>query len=239
LNILVVQHDIASPSGYIGERIAAAGAAVRTVLPHRGDKLPESPDGFDGTLLLGGAMSAADDAGYPYYPHLFGLIRAFAGAGKPVMGICLGAQLIARAWGRAVRPNPAPEFGFLPLTATPEARGDALIGGLNLPPLMQFHHDTFDLPAEAALLATGATCANQAYRIGGAVWGFQFHLEATPAIIRDWARLDAARRATGGADPVALTERGMAAHMAASSSFAASVGDRWMGLVAARRARAA
>lgn len=239
MNILVVQHDIDSPSGYIGERIVAAGATATPLLPHRGDRLPDGPDGFDGTLLLGGAMSAADDAGYPYYPHLFRLIRGFAGAGKPVMGICLGAQLIARAWGRPVRPNTVPEFGFLPLTATPSTRGDALVGGLGLPPLMQFHHDTFDLPAEATLLAIGATCANQAYRIGAAVWGFQFHLEATPAIIRDWAKIDAARRAIGGADPVALTERDMAAHMAAASSFATTVGDRWMGLVAARCARAA
>lgn len=239
MNILVVQHHIDSPSGYIGERIEAAGAAAATVLPHRGEKLPDSPEGFDGALLLGGAMSAADDAGHPYYPHLFGLIRGFAGAGKPVMGICLGAQLIARAWGRPVGPNPVPEFGFLPLAATPAARSDALIGGLDLPPLMQFHYDTFELPAEATLLATGSTCANQAYRLGNAVWGFQFHLEATPAIVRTCAAMDAARHAAGGADPVALTERGMEAHMTAAASFAATVGDRWMGLVAARRARAA
>jgi GMP synthase-like glutamine amidotransferase len=239
LKILVVQHDIDAPAGYIGERITAAGGEAVAVLPHLGGELPAAAAGFDGALLLGGAMSARGDANYPYYPQLFHLIRAFAAEAKPVMGICLGAQLTARAWGKPVMANAEPEFGFRSLAATPAARGDALLGGLDLPPLMQFHYDTFELPAEATLLATGSTCANQAYRIGGAVWGFQFHLEATPAIIRTWAGLGAARHAAGGADPVALTERDMAAHMEAAASFAGTVGDRWMGLVAARSAAAA
>jgi GMP synthase (glutamine-hydrolysing) len=239
LNILTVQHDLGAPAGLIGERIMAAGGRLATVRPHLGEALPADTGGYDGMLVLGGAMSAADDAQFPHYAALFRLANGFAAAEKPIMGICLGAQLMARAWGAAVYPNSEPEFGFRPLVASPAARDDTLLGGLALPPLMQLHYDTFDLPADATLLATGAVCHHQAYRIGNGVYGFQFHLEVTPDMVREWARLDISRDAARGVDPVALAERQLADHMDAAAEFARQIGDRWMRLVAERRRAAA
>jgi len=239
LNILVVQHDVGAPAGLIGAGIESAGGKLLPVMPHRGEALPDDPTAYDGMLLLGGPMSAADDAGHPYYSKLFRLIRDFDRSDKPVMGICLGSQLIARAWGALVYPNAVPEFGFLPITMTAAARHDAVLGGLSVPALMQFHYDTFDLPSAATLLATGTTCTHQAYRIGRVVWGFQFHLEVTPEIVREWARLPGAPAAAGGVDPVALTERQMADHMNGARDLALTVARRWMERVADRRATAA
>jgi len=239
VNILVVQHDLGAPAGLIGERIEAAGGRLAPVRPHLGEALPTNPNGHDGVLVLGGPMSAADDARHPHYAVLLPLMRAFAAAQKPVMGICLGSQLVARAWGAAVYPNREPEFGFRPLVGTLDACDDHLLRGLDLPPLMQLHFDTFDLPDEATLLATGATCRHQAMRIGRHVYGFQFHLEVTPAMVREWARLDIARDAAGGRDPVALAERQLADHMDAAVRFTQQVADRWMQLVTERREAAA
>lgn len=237
MHILVIQNHPGSPAGILGQQMEARGARLQVVEPLAGAAIPPSADPYDGVLILGGAQSAADDAGNPYFADLFALLSGFHAAGKPMLGICLGSQLLARLFGERVYRHDHVEFGFLPLELTEAGVADPLLRGLpGRPHLMEFHEDTFDLPADATLLMTGSGCRNQAYRIGESVYAFQCHIEVTPEIVRDWARLPAATEANGGADPIARTEAEMARHMDGSARFARQVADRWIDFVARRLA---
>jgi GMP synthase (glutamine-hydrolysing) len=162
-----------------------------------GASLP-SPGEMDGLVVLGGPASAYDDA-VPVRAQL-GLIASVLAAGKPLLGVCLGAQLLAKAAGARVYPTDTPEHGVSAVRLTPAARTDALFGGRTAPgtrAVFQWHGDTFDLPEGATLLAEGDRCRNQAFRIGRA-WGVQFHVEAGVAEVRHW--LEGAERAVYDAD---------------------------------------
>ncbi|MDR2800886.1 MAG: type 1 glutamine amidotransferase, partial [Desulfovibrio sp.] len=111
-----------------------------------------------------------------------------AAAGKPVAGICLGAQLLARAHGGTVAPMEFPEFGFTRLSVTPEGRDDPVLGkDASLPLFMEYHQDAFTLPPGGLLLVRGEACANQMFRVGRS-YGFQFHLEAEAGTMAEWIR---------------------------------------------------
>lgn len=188
--ILVVQHSDRAPGGDFVKGLARLGALPTTVAPARGDTLPASPEGFDALVVLGGPQHAYDDAASPHFPALLDLMRAFDAARRPVAGICLGAQLLARAHGGRTWPMGRLEFGFTALAATAAGMADPVLGSaLPLPRLMEFHEDSFDLPPEAVPLITGQDCPSQCFRMGAASYGFQFHLEVDSVIVSDWIKL--------------------------------------------------
>lgn len=234
--ILVFQHHPASAAGLVGERMAARAAEVTTLDAQAGVDLPEDAARHDGLLILGGAMNAYDDELCRHFPALLDLARAYAAAGKPVLGICLGGQLLARAWGARVHLGAAPEFGVAELTPTPEAATDPLLADAPGPiPAMQWHEDTFDLPADAVPLLTGTACRNQAFRIAEVVWGFQCHFEADRRDMVGWAVY---RRDTYGyADFAARLADEAARHGEAAEAFGRQVAELWLDLVDARRGR--
>lgn len=239
MRFLVVQHDVLSPAGLVGDRILERGGSLDITMPHRGGPLPDGHADHDGLIVLGGPMAADDDA-FPHYARLLPLIRGFGKAGKPVMGICLGAQLVARAHGAAIRRLGFTEFGYTPLTLEPAAAGDPLLGGLEGPlRLMEFHEDTFDLPTGAVPLIAGSRCVSQGFRLGASVYAFQCHLETTEGTARTWARLPDAAAALNREDPIALIERQLGASYRDATSFARTVTDRWIGLVPSRAMAAA
>jgi GMP synthase-like glutamine amidotransferase len=183
----------------------------------------------DALIVLGGAMSANDDLAYLHseIEHIGAAIRG----GKPVLGVCLGAQLTARALGARVHRNPVKEIGWGSVAFTPAAKRDALFNGLDgFEMMFQWHGETFDLPPGAELLATSSRCRHQAFRLGDRIYGLQFHLEATPAIIRQWCREDAAcgdaREATEPIDTSATNVYG-----ARTKDLARLVFGRWCDLV--------
>jgi GMP synthase-like glutamine amidotransferase len=185
--VLVVQHSDESPGGNFTKELARQGCILTTVMPAQGDPLPDTPGGFDRLVVLGGPQHASDDEKTPHFPALMQLMRDFDAAGKPVAGICLGCQLLARAHGAGAWTMPALEFGYVPLSLTEAGRADPVLGQAGpVPPLMEFHEDSFDLPEGAELLVTGADCANQCFRIGSKSYGFQFHLELDSLGAQAW-----------------------------------------------------
>jgi GMP synthase (glutamine-hydrolysing) len=237
MNILILENDPISPAGMVGERIAARGGRMERRRALHGDALPDSPNGYDAAVILGGVMSANDDSKFPALAPMRTLLQDFHAADKPMLGICLGSQILARCFGKSVRKHSELEFGYLPLTKTDAGERDTLLRGLDQPAIMQFHEDTFDIPDEGERLLTGTNCVNQAFRVGRATYGFQCHFEATPAIVEQWLSVcePALRRHMGDRAP-SLLSQARADNLrkaAAQRSFAEAVTDRWLGLVAA------
>jgi GMP synthase-like glutamine amidotransferase len=235
MRILVLQNDPISPAGAVAERLQARGAELEVRYALHGDALPASPNGYAGALILGGAMSANDDDKYPALAPMRQLLRDFHAADKPLLGICLGSQILARCFGGEVRRHSEFEFGHTPLQFTAKGRTDPLLAGLPNPQwIMQCHEDTFDVPAEGVTLMTGQACANQAFRVGRATYAFQCHFEATPAIIKNWVDLFGPNmdRRLGERAPALLTqlERDRQGRAAAQRAFADAVTDRWAAL---------
>jgi GMP synthase (glutamine-hydrolysing) len=143
-------------------------------------------DGCAGVIIMGGPQSANDPL--PGLVAELKLIEQAVVAETPVLGICLGAQLIAKALGARVYRNPEKEIGWAPVYFTEAAGRDPVFGGVDSPSIVfQWHGDTFDLPAGAEWLAYSDKCLHQAYRFGPNVYGVQFHPEITPEMIVDWS----------------------------------------------------
>ena len=143
---------------------------------------------YDALIFLGGPMSVNDDL--PFLRREMEFIRQAMARRQPILGICLGAQLMARALGATVRRNPAKEIGWYDVHFTEAAGGDRLFEGLSTETVFHWHGETFDLPPGAELLASSDLCRHQAYRIGERVYGIQFHLEVTPEMIAAWCVQD-------------------------------------------------
>ncbi len=227
MRILVVQHDREDPAGVVGERLAARGATLVPTLLPAGETFPDGPEGYDGLVLMGGPMSAADDDRHPYYARLHRTVRRFHDAGRPILGICLGSQIIARSFGKPVYRNKVTEIGFCPVRLTDAGQTDPLFAGLGaqIRP-MQWHEDTFDLPDEATRLAENNDCLNQAYRIGLSTYAVQFHPEVDRAMVRTWARSAKADAALAG-----RLEAEMESHLADAERLGRAIGDRWFDLI--------
>ena len=143
-----------------------------------------------GLIFMGGPMSANDDL--PYLKQEIQLIQQAVERGQPVLGVCLGSQLIAKALGARVYKNATKEIGWFDVHLTEAGRLDPVLSGLEGPEtVFHWHGETFDLPKDASWLAYSDACRHQAYRIGSNIYGLQFHLEVTPEMIADWSAQDA------------------------------------------------
>ena len=185
MRVAVVMHVENEGPGVLGEVLEAAGASVRVVHLNRGEPMPE-PGDQDAAIVLGGPMNVYEEAIHPFLREEDRFLRAAAERGLPVLGICLGAQLIAKAAGAAVTKNRVKEVGWYTVSLTEDGVRDRLFR--ELPPaltVLQWHEDTFEVPAAGTLLATGRDCINQAFRVGNS-WGLQFHLEVNRPMLRDW-----------------------------------------------------
>jgi len=156
---------------------------------HEGAAVPDISS-VAGIIIMGGPMSANDDL--PYLRQELEIIRQAVERRQPVLGVCLGAQLIAKALGARVYANPVKEIGWFDVHLTEAGRQDPVLAGLDgRETVFHWHGETFDLPHGADWLAYSEACRHQAFRAGSNVYGLQFHLEVTPEMIADWCAQDA------------------------------------------------
>ncbi|HSF64961.1 MAG TPA: type 1 glutamine amidotransferase [Paracoccaceae bacterium] len=189
MRVAIVENTRVTHHGQVGVALHEAAAKIDLYKPFAGQPLPDSPDGFDALVVFGGEQSALDDTTHPYLPRLAALMRQASQAGRAVLGICLGAQVLARGFGAENRLGATPEFGWRDVRLTEDGRNDPLLGSLGAAfPIFQWHADTFTLPEGATHLALSDAAPAQAFRIGRATWGTQFHFEASRAVVADWAR---------------------------------------------------
>lgn len=181
-----LQHADHEDLGCIAPWLAARGHSVGGTRLQRGER-PPAPEAYDWLIVLGGPMNIYQHAAYPWLVAEKQAIRAALNAGKRVLGICLGAQLVADQLGGPVVQSADTEIGWHPVRATPLARQEGLFKGFpeTFTPF-HWHGDTFALPLGSRELMSSAACANQAFTHGGKVAGIQFHLEVTAANARDW-----------------------------------------------------
>jgi GMP synthase (glutamine-hydrolysing) len=187
MKIFVLRHDPLEELGTLRPAVEARGFEVEAVDMYvPGAETPALAEAA-GLIFMGGPMSANDDL--PFLHREVELARKAADLGLPLLGICLGAQLIAKALGGAVHRNPVTEIGWFRIDLTAAGLSDPVFAQSENPqPVFHWHQDTFELPPGAELLATSPGCRNQAFRLGRNVYGFQFHPEMTPAMIEDWQR---------------------------------------------------
>jgi GMP synthase (glutamine-hydrolysing) len=188
MRVAIVENTSITHHGQVGVALHEAAALIDLWKPWSGQPLPAAADA-DALIVFGGEQAATDDHTHPYLPDLARLMAAYTQAEKPVLGICLGGQLLARAYGGENHLGTAPEFGWVDVTLTDEGRKDPVLSQVPQTfPIFQWHTDTFTLPEGAVHLAQSPTARHQAFRIGRATYGTQFHFEASRAVIADWYR---------------------------------------------------
>jgi GMP synthase-like glutamine amidotransferase len=188
MRVAIVENTAITHHGLVGVALHEAAALVDLWRPFADGALP-APGQFDALVVFGGEQSARDDARHPYLSRLAGLMADQAAHGTPVLGICLGAQLLARGMGAENHIGTATEFGWCDVTLRDEAAGDPVVGALPARFVApQWHGDTFTLPPGAAHLAESAVAPVQCFRAGPRAWGMQFHFEANRAAMADWTR---------------------------------------------------
>ncbi len=186
--VIFLTHSEHASAGAVGQAMERLGLRTAMCCPMRGEPLPAlrqgRAEGVIATVVFGGPQCLSEIERYPYLRDEVAWVGAQIRAGAPVLGICLGAQMIAQALGAAVTPHPEGkrEIGYHPIHPTASGRG-LIEEGFHA---YQWHGEGFDLPAGAELLATGALFANQAFRVGPNVYGLQFHPEMTSAIMERW-----------------------------------------------------
>ncbi|MCE1179606.1 MAG: type 1 glutamine amidotransferase [Micrococcales bacterium] len=226
--VLVIEHERNTGIDFVGERLTAAGLELVTVGPEVGVPLPETMQGYAALVVLGGVPGPSDDQTAWWLPQTRELICGAVDAGLPVLGLCLGAQLIAIACGGEVSSAAYPEVGVFEVEPLPAAADDPLLRHLRGPtPVLQWHYlEVTRLPAGAVLLARSERCAVQAFRLGDRVWALQSHPEATEQTPLEWSADGPGELAAQGTTPEAVRDA-MVQHAGTMTRRWGAVADAW------------
>lgn len=188
--ILFIQHAENEGPGAFKQVLAAVNTPFHTTEIFLNRRLP-LPSNCNGVIILGGPMNVDEEAKYPFLKKEKEFISNLLKEEIPLLGICLGAQLIAQVAGGTVFRAKEKEFGWYPVTLTEEGQKDTLFQDFPTSlEVFQWHEDTFELPPQAKRLATSESCFNQGFKIGKQAYGIQFHLEADAKMIYDWLDSD-------------------------------------------------
>ncbi len=194
--ILIFRHSATEGPGYFTTFLARHGIPWTLVRIDAGDPVPGNLEGVSGLCLMGGPMSVNDDL--PWIPPLLDLIRAAIARNLPVIGHCLGGQLMSKALGGSVGANPVKEIGWGDVHVVDSAAARPWLGDLDGPtPVFHWHGETFTLPPGSTRILESAHCANQAFVLNGRHLGMQCHVEMTAELVASWC--------DGGADEIAAS----------------------------------
>ncbi len=229
--ILVLQHADPEHLGLIAEAVRSVGASVHTVRADLDQPVPSSLDGYSGLIIMGGPQAVYEEETYPYLRAEKRLTREAIDSTIPVLGVCLGSQIIADVLGSHVRPGLTGEVGWKEVQRDPRAANDPVISALpeTFTPL-HWHGDVYDLPPKAVPIAASDITPVQGFTYGGHVYAILFHLEMTEHQIYEMVELFPDDVRYGGFEPQSLISE-TAARTAAIKPLALSVFSRWARLV--------
>lgn len=192
MNVLIVKNVTSEGPGTIEDHLHIGKIPCTTIDLEQGQPLPDIPS-YSHVVIMGGPMAVYEMDRTPYLKDEVLFIKKAVQAGKSVLGVCLGAQMLAHVLGARVYPGGAKEIGWYDVTLTEEGMRDGCMAGLaadggKTAQVFQWHGDTFDLPQGAVRLASSALYPNQAFRYGDHVYALQFHIEVTPGIVGGWLK---------------------------------------------------
>jgi GMP synthase-like glutamine amidotransferase len=188
MSVLIIKHVEIEGPGLIEDCLRGQQVGYQILNLESAIHLPR-PDDFNAIVILGGPMNVYEEDRYPFLREEDLFIKEAIQRGKAVLGICLGAQLMAKALGAKVTKAPDKEIGWFDVSLTKLGSRDPLFSRLPKTfPVFQWHEDTFDIPSAAKLIVTSNPIPHQAFRYGENAYGLQFHLEVTEEMIRDWIK---------------------------------------------------
>ena len=227
--VVIFRHALTEGAGYLGTFLTAKQIPWRMVRIDQGDKLPDTMDDYSGMVLMGGPMSVNDDL--PWIPPLLTLIRDAASKDVPLLGHCLGGQLISKAFGAEVSRNPIKEIGWGKVQTSPYPEAQRWFGDQAHFEVFHWHGETFALPEGATHLLASEYCQNQAYSIGKHL-AFQCHIEMTVDMVNIWCDVgteEIAQSITSPAVQEVNEIRGeLEPRVAKLNALAHSVYERWI-----------
>ncbi len=233
MKALHVINQTGGPAALFLPALAERGFEVEEIDVGHG-RLPRTLDPYDAVLVCGGTANTHETDRYPWLDHERVLLAEAVERGIPTMGLCLGAQLLAQAAGGSVYPAHPPEVGWHAVERAPDAADDPVLGGAMPARFMalQWHFYACELPPAAVELARSPVCV-QAFRIGPAAWGTQFHIEVTRDILLEWGREGADELLRNGYD-AARYRRELAEHLPAHEAIGREMGRRFAAFAEAR-----
>jgi len=229
MHFLILQHLDIEPPALIAGELQKAGHSLHVLHLDAGDTLPENTSAYAGIVIMGGPQSA-NDTHLPYIQAELHWLARRLNEGMPMLGICLGSQLMARAAGASISTSPRRELGWYPVYPTAYASDDPLFSGLPETGLVvfQWHGETFSLPDKASLLLTHPEVPAQAFRLAKGQYGLQFHVEVDTALIQLWIDAGASERAHLGAEGVAALHAATPLHLEGMRTFCRGMLRNWL-----------
>jgi GMP synthase-like glutamine amidotransferase len=227
--VVIFRHALTEGAGYFSAFLDEHNIPWQLVKIDQNDVIPISAQFFSGLVLMGGPMSVNDDL--PWIPPVLALIQEAVAADIPVLGHCLGGQLISKALGATVGKNPVKEIGWGEVKVVDNAEASRWFGGIQSFESFHWHGETFALPVGATHLLASNHCQNQAYSIGKHL-AFQCHVEMTVSMVKKWCEVGAAEVAEAsdstGVQQVNEIQHNLASRIATLNALAAGVYKHWI-----------